>query len=201
MHEFPRNRPAVRRKWVKFEHFKRADFDAVPQSRPLILCSEHFSECDFVNFMAEYQMMFAQSGICRAVHRVADLEKNPVRISKDEADEQQAHSMIPNWNWEIHWYPETSANKANTKSLTRMPTAENAVKERDCTQMPMAKKDRTDHKCLWQRKKDQTTNAGGKRKRAALIRQANSWHQMKETKQLKPPQNPKRLPTCKHKVE
>ena len=51
------------------------------------------------------------------------------------------------------------------------------------------------------RKKDQTTNAGGKRKMAALIRQANSWHQMKETKQLKPPQNPKRLPTCKHKVE
>ena len=24
---------------------------------------------------------------------------------------------------------------------------------------------------------------------------------MKETKQLKPPQNPKQLPTCKHKVE
>ena len=36
---------------------------------------------------------------------------------------------------------------------------------------------------------------------AALISQANSWHEMKETKQLKPPQNPKRLPTCKHKVE
>ena len=82
-----------------------------------------------------------------------------------------------------------------------MPTAEKAVKERDCTQMPMAKKERTDHKCLWQRKKDQTTDAGGKRKMAALIRQANSSHQMKETKQLKPPQNPKRLPTCKHKVE
>ena len=45
-----------------------------------------------------------------------------------------------------------------------MPTAEKAVKERDCTQMPVAKKERTDHKCLWQRKKDQTTNAGGKRK-------------------------------------
>ena len=69
-------------------------------------------------------------------------------------------------------YPETSANKAKTKSLTRMPTAEKAAKERDCTQMPMAKKERTDHKCLWQRKKDQTTNAGGKRKMAALIRQA-----------------------------
>ena len=23
------------------------------------LCSEHFAECDFVNFMAEYQMGFA----------------------------------------------------------------------------------------------------------------------------------------------
>ena len=34
-----------------------------------------------------------------------------------------------------------------------MPMAEKAVKERDCTQMPMAKKERTDHKCLWQRKK------------------------------------------------
>ena len=67
--------------------------------------------------------------------------------------------------------------------------------------MSMAKKERTDQKCLWQTKKDQTTNAGGKRKMAALIRQANSWYQTKETKQLKPPQNPKRLPTCKHKVE
>ena len=31
-------------------------------------------------------------------------------------------------------------------------------------------------------KKEQTTNAGGKRKMASLISQANSWHQMKETK-------------------
>ena len=45
-----------------------------------------------------------------------------------------------------------------------MPTAEKAVKKRDCTQMPVAQKERTEHKCLWQRKKDQTTNAGGKRK-------------------------------------
>ena len=67
--------------------------------------------------------------------------------------------------------------------------------------MPVEKKERTDHKCLWQRKKDQTTNAGGKQKMAALIRQANSWHQTKETKYLKPPQNPKRLPTYKHNVE
>jgi len=54
---------------------------------------------------------------------------------------------------------------------------------------------------MCQRKKDQTTNTGAKRKMAALISQANSWHQMKETKQLKPPQNPKRLHTGKHKVE
>ena len=59
MHEFPRNQPAVRRKWVKFVQFKRADFYAAPQSRTLILCSEHFAECHFVNFMAEYQMRFA----------------------------------------------------------------------------------------------------------------------------------------------
>ena len=52
--------------------------------------------------------------------------------------------------------------KQRQKVLIRMPTAEKAVKERDCTQMPVAKKERTDHKCLWQRKKDQTTNAGGK---------------------------------------
>ena len=112
-----------------------------------------------------------QSGICRSVRRVTDLEKNPVRISKDEADEQQApYIMIP----KIERYPDTSANNAKAKSLTRMPTAEKGVKERDCIQMPVAKKERTDHKCLWQRKKDQTTNAGGKRKMAALIRQANS---------------------------
>ena len=59
------------------------------------LCSEHFAECYFVNFMTEYQMGLLQSGICTAAHRVTDLEKNPVRISKDEADELQAHSMIP----------------------------------------------------------------------------------------------------------
>ena len=56
MHEFPRNRPAVRQKWVKFVQFKRADFDAAPQSRPLV---QRALRCDFVNFMAEYQMGFA----------------------------------------------------------------------------------------------------------------------------------------------
>ena len=95
MHEFPQNWPTVRQKWVKFAQFKRADFDAAPQSCPLILCSKHFAECNFVNFMAEYQWGLLQRGICRAVLRVTNLEKIPVRISKDEADEQQVHSMIP----------------------------------------------------------------------------------------------------------
>ena len=45
-----------------------------------------------------------------------------------------------------------------------MPTAEKVVKNRDCTQRPVAKKERTDHKRLWQRKKYQITNAGGKKK-------------------------------------
>ena len=56
MHELPRNRPAVRRKWIKFIQFKRADFLAAPHHAHL--CSEHFSECDFANPM-EYCMGFA----------------------------------------------------------------------------------------------------------------------------------------------
>ena len=56
MHELPRNRPAVRQKWIKFIHFKRADFLAAPYHAHL--CSEHFSECDFANPM-EYRMGFA----------------------------------------------------------------------------------------------------------------------------------------------
>ena len=56
MHELPRNRPAVRRKWIKFMQFKRADFLAAPHHAHL--CSEHFSECDFTNPM-QYRMGFA----------------------------------------------------------------------------------------------------------------------------------------------
>ena len=56
MHELPRNRPAVRRKWIKFIQFKRADFLAAPHHAHL--CSEHFSECDFANPL-EYR-----SGVC-----------------------------------------------------------------------------------------------------------------------------------------
>ena len=49
--------------------------------------------------------------------------------------------------------------------------------------MPVTKKrkERTDHKCLWQRKKDQTTNVDGKRKLAALIMQASKQLTPNET--------------------
>ena len=56
MHELLRNRPSVRRKWIKFIQFKGADFLAAPHHAHL--CSEHFSECDFANPM-EYRMGFA----------------------------------------------------------------------------------------------------------------------------------------------
>ena len=56
MHELPRNRPRVRRKWIKFIQFKRADFLAAPHHAHL--CSEHFSVCNFANPM-EYRMGFA----------------------------------------------------------------------------------------------------------------------------------------------
>ena len=55
MHELPHNRPAVRRKWIKFLQFKRADFLAAPHHTHL--CSKHFSECDFANPM-ELQYFF-----------------------------------------------------------------------------------------------------------------------------------------------
>ena len=53
MHELPRNRPAVRRKWIKFIQFKRADFLGAPNQAHL--CRENFCECDFANPM-EYRM-------------------------------------------------------------------------------------------------------------------------------------------------
>ena len=54
MQELPRNRLTVRRKWIKFIQFKRADFLAAPHHAHL--CSEHFSECDFANPM-DYRML------------------------------------------------------------------------------------------------------------------------------------------------
>ena len=56
VHELPRNRPAVRRKWIKFIQIKRADFLAVLHHAHF-LRSEHFSECDFAKPM-EYWYSF-----------------------------------------------------------------------------------------------------------------------------------------------
>ena len=54
MHKLPHNQPAVRWKWIKFIHFKQADFLAAPHHAHL--CSEHLSECNFTNPM-EYRML------------------------------------------------------------------------------------------------------------------------------------------------
>ena len=57
-----------------------------------------------------------------------------------------------------------------------MPMAEKAVKKE------------TVHKCLWQRKKEQTTNAGGKWKMAALIMKSKQLtpNERNKSKQLTP---------------
>ena len=49
MHQLPRSRPAVMRKWIKFIQFKRADFLAALHHAHL--CSKHFSAYDFANPM------------------------------------------------------------------------------------------------------------------------------------------------------
>ena len=56
VHELPCNQPVVRRKWIKFIQFKRADFLAAMHHAHL--CSEQLSEFDFANPM-EYRMGFA----------------------------------------------------------------------------------------------------------------------------------------------
>ena len=115
------------------------------------LCSEHFAECYFVNFMAEYQMGLLQRRNlqgCPQGNWLGKKSSSNLQGWSWRAASAQHDTKI----WEIHWYPETSANKAKTNSLTRMPTAEKAVRE-------------TVHKCLWQRKKEQTTNACGKERK------------------------------------
>ena len=76
MHELLRNRPAVRRKWIKFIQFKRADFLAAPHHAHL--CSEHISECDFANPM-EYRMGFA-SKLTRCSGTLSESCLTPVKL-------------------------------------------------------------------------------------------------------------------------
>ena len=72
----------------------------------------------------------------------------------------------------------TNACDKERKKGPQMPVAKKERTTNACgkerknrPQMPVAK--RTDHKRLWQRKKEQTTNAGGKLNMAVLTRQAN----------------------------
>ena len=70
-----------------------------------------------------------------------------------------------------------------------MPMAEKAMKERDHTQMPVAKKERPNHKCWWQMK-----NGSPNQSRKQLT--PNERNKTAYTTS-----NPKRLLTCKHKME
>ena len=70
MHELPRNRPAVRRKWIKFIQFKRADFLAAPicvVSTPICVVSTSVS--------AISQTLWNTA--CRSWHDVPVLFQNP----------------------------------------------------------------------------------------------------------------------------
>ena len=62
MHELPRNRPGVRRKWIKFIQFKRADFLAAPH-QPICVASTSVSA-------------ISQTP-CRSWHDVPVLFQNP----------------------------------------------------------------------------------------------------------------------------
>ena len=62
VNEFPRNRPAVRQKWIHFTQFKRADFLAAPHHAHL--CSEHFD----VRFR---KPLGIPHGVCFEVHSIS----------------------------------------------------------------------------------------------------------------------------------
>ena len=140
------------------------------------LCSEHFAECDFVILWRNTKWGLLQSGICRGVHKVTDLEKIPVRISKDEAaDEQQSQSN-------------TNAYGRKGRERKRMYTNACDKERKNKPEMPVTKKERPNHKCWWQTKNGCPNQA------------SKQLTPDERNKQLKPPQNSQRLPTCKHKV-
>ena len=79
MHELPRNRPAVRRKWIKFIHFKRADFLVAPHHAHL--CTEHFSE--WVSAISQTPWNTAW-GLLRSWHDVPVLFQNPAKQAQTD---------------------------------------------------------------------------------------------------------------------
>ena len=69
MHELPRNRPAVRRKWIKFIQFKRADFLAAP----ICVASTSVSAI----------LQTPWNTACRSWHDVSVLFQNPAWQAQD----------------------------------------------------------------------------------------------------------------------
>ena len=93
MHGFPRNWSAVRRKFGQICTIQTSWLWCCTSVTPMCVVSTSLSVISYTLWQ-NTKWGLLQSKICRAVHRVTNLEKIPVRISKDEADEQQAHSMI-----------------------------------------------------------------------------------------------------------
>ena len=146
------------------------------------LCSEHFAECDFVNFMAEYQMGFTSK---RNLQRVTDLYKIPIWISKDETDEQQAHSMIPKTERYTETLKQAETKKSNTNAYGRKGRERERLYTNACgkerknrPQMPVAKKERPDHKCWWQTKNG-CPNQSSKRLTPTEKWNPPSWNHLK----------------------
>ena len=74
------------------------------------------------------------------------------------------------------------ANKAKTKKANTNAYGRKGRERKRLQYTNACDKERMNRPQMPVAKKDQTTNAGDKRKMAALIKQANSWHQMKEIK-------------------
>ena len=107
------------------------------------------SKWNFMCFMGWWRMIRSKHFITIQKSEQSDGQNNFTNKSLNKKDFKNFHTCCHFSNRTK--YRITSTDKKYNTKPTR---AEKAVKQRDCTQMPMAKKERTDHKCLWQRKKD-----------------------------------------------
>ena len=99
------------------------------------------------------------------------------------------------------WYPKVRGTdrKSNTNAYGRKGREKTNKKQQLYTNV--AKKERTDHKCLWQRNKVQTTKCWWQTKKGCHNHPSKQLTP-NERKRLKPPKkHTKRWPTCKPKVE
>ena len=129
------------------------------------LCSEHFTERDFINFMVEYQMGFASKQHLYGCPQGNQLGKN-------------SSSSLQGWSWRAastehdtkNWDTPIPWNKCQQGKHKKSNT--NAYGRRGCER---------DSTCSWQTKK-QTTNACGKQKMAAQQTADTKWKKQNHLK-------------------